>query len=87
MARVPCKHLLLVAFLLLCFFISLSHGARSLGVTSVGVDDQKMKGQDVLDHHQVVKPTEEKGGVAENIDEDLVSVDYTPARRKPPIHN
>ncbi|KAK0603979.1 hypothetical protein LWI29_010834 [Acer saccharum] len=66
---------------------SSNNNARSLRVTSVGVDDQKMKGQDVLDHHQVVKPTEENGGVAENIDEDLVSVDYTPARRKPPIHN
>ncbi|KAL5751921.1 hypothetical protein ACOSQ2_022428 [Xanthoceras sorbifolium] len=86
MARVPCKHLLLVGFLLLCFFISLSQGARSLGVTSVGVDDdQKMKGQDVH-NHQVVKPTKENGGVPENYEE-LVSVDYTPARRKPPIHN
>ena len=37
------------------------HAARNLGVTSVGVDDQKMKGQDVLDHHQVVKPTEANG--------------------------
>ncbi|KAK2656090.1 hypothetical protein Ddye_009142 [Dipteronia dyeriana] len=87
MVRVPCKHLLIVGFLLLCFFISPSNGARSLGVTSVGVDDQKMKGQDVLDHQQVVKPAEENGGEAENMDEDLVSVDYTPARRKPPIHN
>ncbi|GMJ05369.1 root meristem growth factor 9, GOLVEN 2, CLE-like 9 [Hibiscus trionum] len=73
MARVPCKHVLIV-FIFLCF-ISTTPTARSLPdarETKEGLDGQ------------VVTGTE--SGAPPDVDE-LVAVDYTPARRKPPIHN
>ncbi|XVF18340.1 hypothetical protein REPUB_Repub11eG0013200 [Reevesia pubescens] len=74
MARVSCKHILL-AFLLLCF-ISTTPRARSLP------NGREMeKGHD----DQVLTATSEGPG-APNVDE-LVAMDYTPAKRKPPIHN
>ncbi|XVF15016.1 hypothetical protein REPUB_Repub09cG0113100 [Reevesia pubescens] len=77
MARVPCKHLLLVAFFLF-FFISTTARARNMPVA-------KETDHKVQDSHQVLTATEDR---APNISVDeLVSMDYTPATRKPPIHN
>ncbi|KAL4367353.1 hypothetical protein GQ457_05G008830 [Hibiscus cannabinus] len=73
MARVPCKHLLLVAFFLL-FFISTPAIARNMPVAK----------ETLLELHddQVLTATENHVKVDE-----LVSMDYSPATRKPPIHN
>ncbi|GMI67629.1 root meristem growth factor 9, GOLVEN 2, CLE-like 9 [Hibiscus trionum] len=73
MARVPCKHLLLVAFFLL-FFISTPARARNMAVAK---ETQKLVHDD-----QVLSATEDHVKV-----DGLVSMDYSPATRKPPIHN
>ncbi|KAM3708716.1 hypothetical protein ACB098_02G118900 [Castanea mollissima] len=69
MAAVPCKRLILVAFIILCLF-STTTRARNLRVVSKGSQ---------MSHDDPSSPKEER--VPE------VDVDYTPARRKPPIHN
>ncbi|XWS29429.1 hypothetical protein CRYUN_Cryun24cG0028900 [Craigia yunnanensis] len=76
MARVPCKHLLLVAFFLI-FFISTTARARNMPVAK---ETQK------IHDAQVLTATEDHGAPNINVDE-LVSMDYTPPTRKPPIHN
>ncbi|XVE83269.1 hypothetical protein DITRI_Ditri16bG0074200 [Diplodiscus trichospermus] len=76
MARVPCKHLLLVAFFLV-FFISTTARARN-----VPMPKETQKGV----HDAQVLPTTEDGAPNINVDE-ILSMDYTPATRKPPIHN
>ncbi|KAL6345594.1 hypothetical protein AAG906_017324 [Vitis piasezkii] len=74
MAPAPCKRFVLVAFFLFCT-ISTMTSARSLRTLSNGIKAEK--GYDAF------VPKEE--GVPDA--EDLISVDYTPARKKPPIHN
>ncbi|KAK9991200.1 hypothetical protein SO802_026185 [Lithocarpus litseifolius] len=69
MAAVPCKRLILVAFIILCLF-STTTRARNLRVVSKGSQ---------MSYDGPSSPKEER--VPE------VDVDYTPARRKPPIHN
>ncbi|GMI68626.1 root meristem growth factor 9, GOLVEN 2, CLE-like 9 [Hibiscus trionum] len=75
MARVPCKHLLLVAFFLL-FFIATTARARNMPVAK--------ENQKVIQDDRVVTGTETEDHV--RVDE-LVAMDYSPATRKPPIHN
>ncbi|KAM3708715.1 hypothetical protein ACB098_02G118900 [Castanea mollissima] len=70
MAAVPCKRLILVAFIILCLFSTTTRAARNLRVVSKGSQ---------MSHDDPSSPKEER--VPE------VDVDYTPARRKPPIHN
>ncbi|KAE7998221.1 hypothetical protein FH972_002786 [Carpinus fangiana] len=69
-----CKRLLLLAFLLLCF-ISITATARNLPRASneapKGYVDQITPNQD----HEVLDSDE------------LVSMDYTPTKKNPPIHN
>ncbi|KAK9271775.1 hypothetical protein L1049_002138 [Liquidambar formosana] len=74
MARVPCKRLVLVAFFLLCF-ISTTAKARNLRTGN----NEAERG-----HDDLLIPKED--GAPVNVEE-LVTVDYTPARKKPPIHN
>ncbi|KAE8706920.1 Ubiquitin carboxyl-terminal hydrolase, putative isoform 1 [Hibiscus syriacus] len=74
MGRDPYKHLALAAFFL--FFISTTAGARNLPG-----DKETQKSHD----HQEYTST--KDGAANNSVDELVSMDYTPATRKPPIHN
>ncbi|XP_061345614.1 protein GOLVEN 2 [Gastrolobium bilobum] len=74
MAMLPSKRLVLVAFLLLCF-ISMTARARSLRETGVGAE----KGQ-----RNLFKLNHE--GAQDSSDE-LDTMDYTPAKKKPPIHN
>ncbi|KAB2094321.1 hypothetical protein ES319_A02G149100v1 [Gossypium barbadense] len=80
MARVPCKYLLLAAFFLF-FFISttatVAFSARNLPVAKV-----TQKPHD----HQELTSTKDHGEPNISVDE-LASMDYTPATRKPPIHN
>ncbi|KAE8689180.1 Ubiquitin carboxyl-terminal hydrolase, putative isoform 1 [Hibiscus syriacus] len=76
MARVPCKHLILVAFSL--FFIATTATARNMPVAK--------ETQKVLHVDQVLTATENHGEDHAKVDE-LVAMDYSPATRKPPIHN
>ncbi|KAB2037096.1 hypothetical protein ERO13_D03G047500v2 [Gossypium hirsutum] len=76
MARVPCKHLILAAFFLF-FFISTTATARNLPVAK-----ETQKPHDL----QELTSTKDHGEPNISVDE-LVSMDYTPATRKPPIHN
>ncbi|KAE7998222.1 hypothetical protein FH972_002787 [Carpinus fangiana] len=75
MAAVPCKRLFLVAFLILCFFSIQATAARRL--REAGNESQ-------IGHDDPSSPKEER--MLESADE-FVAADYTPARRKPPIHN
>ncbi|CAJ1937929.1 unnamed protein product [Sphenostylis stenocarpa] len=69
------KHILLVAFLLLCF-ITMTARARSLREIK---DDAVKKSQTGL-----FKPQHEGAQESNN---ELDTMDYTPAKRNPPIHN
>ncbi|KAH7520762.1 hypothetical protein FEM48_Zijuj08G0179800 [Ziziphus jujuba var. spinosa] len=80
MAVLPCKRLVLVAFILLCFFSNTARSARSLGVVSKGEDQ---KGYDDNSTTTNFRPKED--GVRES--DAFLHMDYTPARKKPPIHN
>ncbi|XP_039044979.1 uncharacterized protein LOC120184634 [Hibiscus syriacus] len=75
MARVPYKHLVLAAFFF--FFISSTAGARNLPAAK-----ETEKPHD----HQKLTLTKDEVETTISVDE-LVSMDYTPATRKPPIHN
>ncbi|RDX79589.1 Root meristem growth factor 9, partial [Mucuna pruriens] len=75
MAISPNKRLLLVAFLLLCF-ITITARARNLREIR---DHADKKGQTSL-----FKPNHEG---AQDTNSELDTMDYTPAKRNPPIHN
>ncbi|KAM3708717.1 hypothetical protein ACJW30_02G118000 [Castanea mollissima] len=69
-----CKRILLVTFVLLCF-ITITAEARSLqGVAT----RETPKGNDDL-----FAPNQEH----EEDNDEFVSVDYTPTKKNPPIHN
>ncbi|KAK9991199.1 hypothetical protein SO802_026184 [Lithocarpus litseifolius] len=69
-----CKRILLVTFVLLCF-ITITTEARSLqGVAT----REAPKGND-----DFFTPNQEH----EADNDELVSVDYTPTKKNPPIHN
>ncbi|XVE86624.1 hypothetical protein DITRI_Ditri18aG0049400 [Diplodiscus trichospermus] len=78
MARVPCKHLLFVVAFFLFVFISTTARARNMPVAK---DTQKVRHD-----AEVLTAREDHGAPNISVDE-LVSMDYTPATRKPPIHN
>ncbi|XP_052191369.1 protein GOLVEN 2 isoform X1 [Diospyros lotus] len=77
MALLVCKRLLLLAFLMLCIISVPATAARVLRTderTNIGAE----KGQ-----NDAIMP---KGKwVADS--EELLTMDYTPAKKKPPIHN
>nr|XP_004503987.1 uncharacterized protein LOC101506875 [Cicer arietinum] len=73
------KRFLLVVFFLLCF-ISFQARARTLKEKSKDTDTTNNK--EVQDN--MFKAKEEDHN---NVGDDVFSMDYTPARRKPPIHN
>ncbi|KAE9602801.1 hypothetical protein Lalb_Chr12g0203411 [Lupinus albus] len=71
------KRFLLVALLLFCF-IFMTAKARSLKVSDdIGVD----KGQT----SEMFKPNNNE--VAHNSSDSVDTMDYTPAKKNPPIHN
>ncbi|KAH1251153.1 Root meristem growth factor 9 [Glycine max] len=76
MAMSPNKRLLLAAFLLLCF-ITMTASARSLREIK---DDAVKKSTQT----SFFKPNHEG---AEDSNDELDTMDYTPAKRNPPIHN
>ncbi|KAL2342964.1 hypothetical protein Fmac_004249 [Flemingia macrophylla] len=78
MAMSPNKGLLLVAVLLLCF-IGTTARARSLKE----IRDSVKKGQANL-NATLFKPNHDG---AHDSNDELDTMDYTPAKRNPPIHN
>ncbi|XP_022752011.1 uncharacterized protein LOC111300653 [Durio zibethinus] len=76
MARIPYKHPLLLVTFFLFFFVSTTARARNIPVAK---ETQKVHGAQVL-------TAKEDGAPNINVDE-LVTMDYTPATRKPPVHN
>ncbi|GMY11209.1 Root meristem growth factor [Fagus crenata] len=74
MAAVPCKRLILVVLIMLCLFSTTTKGARDL--REPGKESQ-------MNHDELFPVKEER--VLES--DELLAADYTPARRKPPIHN
>ncbi|KAL3613484.1 hypothetical protein CASFOL_042747 [Castilleja foliolosa] len=67
------KHIVLVTLLLLCFFSTSSQGRRSL---SMKISQQpNEKGKMVVVKKELIE------------NEDLGAMDYTPARKRTPIHN
>ncbi|GMI86647.1 root meristem growth factor 9, GOLVEN 2, CLE-like 9 [Hibiscus trionum] len=77
MARIPYKHLVLASLFLL--FISTTAGARNLP-PAANMETEKPH------HHQELASTKDEGAPGISVEE-LVSMDYTPATRTPPIHN
>ncbi|TKY73884.1 Root meristem growth factor 9 [Spatholobus suberectus] len=77
MAMLPSKRCLLVAFLLLCF-VSVAT-ARSLRETKDGLAPVSAE----KSHENQFKPNQ---GGEQDIG-DLATMDYTPAKKNPPIHN
>ncbi|XP_050381202.1 uncharacterized protein LOC126798316 [Argentina anserina] len=77
------KHLVLVAFVLLCFItITTTEAARSLGVAPSSYTGDEMSHDDALKHG-----IKEDDGVMPDESADLLAMDYSPASKKPPIHN
>ncbi|XP_050205123.1 uncharacterized protein LOC126655150 [Mercurialis annua] len=84
MAKVACKHLLLVVLFILCF-MSIGARARILRVANngneVGNLHQDLSSSSV--ENKITVPEPEPAADAE----ELVGMDYTAPRKKPPIHN
>ncbi|KAJ6996738.1 hypothetical protein NC653_013361 [Populus alba x Populus x berolinensis] len=76
MAKIPRNHLVLVAFFLLCFVSTCARAARTLRE----VNNHEVEKKD----HNNQFPSKENG--LHDVDE-LAGMDYTPASKKPPIHN
>ncbi|KAI8540701.1 hypothetical protein RHMOL_Rhmol08G0006500 [Rhododendron molle] len=82
MVAVARKRLVLVAFFLLCFISITAKASRSVP------KDQSRNGADQKGDGNVTFSPEDKGEVSEgNSDQDLATMDYTPAQKRPPIHN
>ncbi|XP_027339081.1 uncharacterized protein LOC113852885 [Abrus precatorius] len=81
MAATQNKRILLVVFVILCFF-SIQSRARTLKESSNLTSGDPNTAQHKEAHANVFKPKEE-----DNVSGDVFSMDYTPASRKPPIHN
>ncbi|KAL3584016.1 hypothetical protein D5086_015077 [Populus alba] len=75
MAKISRNHLVLVAFFLVCF-VSTCARARTLREASNQGAEKKSQND--------MFPSKENGLPDA---EELVGMDYTPARKKPPIHN
>ncbi|CAI0554958.1 unnamed protein product [Linum tenue] len=75
------KHLLLVAFFLLCFISPCARGRRLKEVVSE--EKHEVVAVETKEHNLEV-PSKETH--LPDPDE-LAGMDYTPARKKPPIHN
>ncbi|KAK4264824.1 hypothetical protein QN277_025950 [Acacia crassicarpa] len=89
MAMSTSKRLLLIAFVLLCF-ISLTAKGRTLRESTTG--NINNNGEDEKGYKSNMLKTSKAGGekTADNnttTDGDFVTMDYTPAKKNPPIHN
>ncbi|KAM5577577.1 hypothetical protein ABKV19_008095 [Rosa sericea] len=76
------KHLVLVAFIFLWFITMTTTEARSLGVAPSNYRSDEKSHDDTLKHG-----IKEDDGVVPDESNDLLAMDYTPASKKPPIHN
>ncbi|KAJ1429733.1 hypothetical protein SESBI_08136 [Sesbania bispinosa] len=82
MAAVQNKRILFVVFVFLCFF-SIQTRARILKERNNQTSGDANTAQHKEAHADLFKPKEEEG----NVSSEVFSMDYTPASRKPPIHN
>ncbi|BAT79078.1 hypothetical protein LR48_Vigan04g103700 [Vigna angularis] len=80
MAMLPTKRFLLLALLLLCF-LSINATARSLRETK----DELAPVSAEKSYENQFKVNQ--GGQQEQDTGDLTTMDYTPAKKNPPIHN
>ncbi|OIW18187.1 hypothetical protein TanjilG_31307 [Lupinus angustifolius] len=80
MAAIQYKRILLVFFFILCF-ISIQARARALKERSNVGNSSNVHNKE--EHDVKFKPKEDDEGKKGEV----FSMDYTPARRKPPIHN
>lgn len=69
----------LICYLFIYFLGIVARSLRAAPPSVVAAE----KGQDDV----FIAPAEENGGKQNDGGDDLVTADYTPARRKPPIHN
>ncbi|KAJ7956939.1 Root meristem growth factor 9-like [Quillaja saponaria] len=79
MAMVPERRVVLVAFLVLLCFISITARARNLRGTSTDHEAELQDSKNLFESNQY----KEK----DNVEVDFASVDYTPTKGNPPIHN
>ncbi|KAI5405144.1 hypothetical protein KIW84_052067 [Lathyrus oleraceus] len=78
------KHILVIFFLLCFFSIHIQVRARVLKERSNQSSEDASKSQKHKEvHADLFKLKEEEG----NVDSEVFAMDYTPASRKPPIHN
>ncbi|KAI4345148.1 hypothetical protein L6164_012302 [Bauhinia variegata] len=82
MAVLSNKRLLLVCFFLLCF-VSIHARARTLKESSNIASGDANTAPHRESHDDTFKPKDNEL----NTDSEVFSMDYSPARRKPPIHN
>ncbi|XP_014489969.1 uncharacterized protein LOC106752742 [Vigna radiata var. radiata] len=77
------KRILLVAFVILCLFSNQTIARTLKEKTNTARGDASTVQHSKESHAEVFKPKDEDV----NVGGDVFSVDYTPASRKPPIHN
>ncbi|OWM79855.1 hypothetical protein CDL15_Pgr001498 [Punica granatum] len=82
MERVPSR-LLVLLFLILCSIFIASTSARSLRTVPAPIEEEK-----TIKQKSTLTFVQKGEGLASAPDaDDFTSMDYTPARKKPPIHN
>ncbi|EXB64477.1 hypothetical protein L484_006714 [Morus notabilis] len=89
MAVLLSKRLVLVTFILICFFSATARGRSLKAVLNKEVNDKNQSHDQ--DQQKVAKAVQDvhdqdQQEVTE-IANELLTMDYTPARKKPPIHN
>ncbi|KAL5075274.1 hypothetical protein RYX36_014258, partial [Vicia faba] len=78
------KHILVIFFLLCFFSVHIQVRARVLKeLSNQSSEDANKSQQQKQVHADLFKLKEEEG----NVDSQVFAMDYTPASRKPPIHN
>ncbi|RDY07482.1 hypothetical protein CR513_08402, partial [Mucuna pruriens] len=85
MAASQNKRILFVAFLILCLFSSqtIARTLKEKNNLSSGDANTAQQHNKKEAHAEVFRPKDEEV----NVGGDVFSMDYTPASRKPPIHN
>ncbi|CAJ1974612.1 unnamed protein product [Sphenostylis stenocarpa] len=77
------KRILLLAFVILCLFSTQTIARTLKEKNSITSGDASTVQHNQQSHAEVFKPKDEDV----NVGGDVFSMDYTPASRKPPIHN
>ncbi|TKY73883.1 hypothetical protein E2542_SST02640 [Spatholobus suberectus] len=83
MAASQDRRILFVAFVILCLFSSQTIARTLKEKNNLSSGDANTAQHTKEAHAEVIKPKDEEV----NVGGDVFSMDYTPASRKPPIHN